>query len=338
MKTGVMGLTAEEFWSDPDHTRDDAAARASEGEWRGYAIDAPPVVDLGVRDTLPVVGVRCLSAVESAAHDFQNNGVVVAVRLESNEVFAGRAFEWKFAQPLRTPRRPPPVTVTITDTFSFEVRARLPALPWVPGTVRLYLLVLDRMADPVDVRLTVPSGPDLYAPPMRQGPLPLRTDKGLPGYERTDASPAVPVAPGISMVGDRVVLLGESAWCVVQGSFRLPVTAGDVPAWRVDDDEATVRRASVDRPQAPVAALVPVTFVLTGAALTEPWTFTAVLPSRDAPLAVGDTVTGWFALDLFDLPGFPRAGGTYHLWAFSGPVVAGPETIALVPEDRLAPV
>lgn len=338
MTTGVMGLSADEFWSDLERTRDDAAARASDGTWRGYAIDAPPVVDLATRTTLPVVGVRCLSAVDSARHDFQSNGVVVAVRVESNEVFVGRAFEWKYASPARTPRRPPPLTVTITDTFSLDLRARLPDLPWAPGTLHIHLLVLDASAERVDVSLvgSASSAPPPLAP--RRAPSPPRGELRLPSYDRTETSPAVPVAPGISMVADRVVLLGDNAWCVLTGSFRLPVTTPDVPSWNVVDDEETARRASVDKPaRDEPGAFVPVTFVLTGGALTEPWTFRAALPSRDVPLAVGDTVTGFFTLDLLALEGFPRAAGTYHLWAFSGPVAAGPETVALVSEERLAP-
>ncbi len=338
MTTGVMGLSADEFWSDPDRTRDDAAARASEGSWRGYAIDAPPVVDVIARGTLPVVGVRCITAVDSARHDFQSNGVVVAVRVESNEVFVGRAFEWKYAAPSRTPRRPPPLTVTITDTFSLDLRERLPAMPWTPGTLHIHLLVLDASAERVDVVLT---GTPSSAPPAldaRRAPVPPAGALRLPLYERSEMSPAVPVAPGISMVADRVVLLGDNAWCVLTGSFRLPVTAADVPSWNVVDDEETARRASIDKPASDaVGAYVPVTLVLTGGDLTEPWTFRAVLPSRDVPLAVGDTVTGFFAIDLLALEGFPRVAGTYHLWAFSGPVAAGPETLALVSEERLAP-
>ena len=316
MTSGVMGLTADEFWTDPDRTRDEAAELASRSDWRGYAIDAPSVIDLGRRDTLPVVGVRSLSAVDCALHDFQRNAVVVAARLESAEVFVGRAFELKYARPSQRPRRPPPVTVTITDTFSFELRARLAGLPWGPGTLRVYLLVHDRVAEPIEARLVAPAGPDLHAGPVYEAPWPPPGDGRPPTYERTAASPAVPAAPGISMVADRVVLNNDRAWCVVQGSFRLPAQS------------ASLRSAP---------ALVPLTLVLTGAALTDPWTCTVALPSGDVARAPGELVTGCFTLDLFTLPGAPREPGTYHLWAFAGAYIAGPEAVALVPEERLAP-
>jgi hypothetical protein len=335
MTAGLMGLSADEFWSDLERSRDEAAAHAAEGTWRGYAIDAPAVVDVSVRDSLPVVGVRCLSAVDSARHDFQSNGVVVAVRVESNEVFVARAFEWKYRPPTRTPKRPPPLTVIITDTFELDLRARLPAMPWATGTLHVHLLVLDAAAEHVDVALVGP-----HAPPAalaRRAPRPSHDDDRA-SYTRTAQTPAVPVAPGISMVTERVVLLEDGARCTLTGSFRLPVCAPDVVSWSANDEETTRRQAVLSPSMREVdAAYVPMTLVITGAGLTEPWRFDAVLPTRDAPFADGDLVAGCFSLDLLALDGAPRAPGTYHLWAFSGPVAAGPETFALVAAERLAP-
>jgi hypothetical protein len=351
MTTGVMGLSDDQFWSDPDQARPAAIGRVQSSGWRGYVLDAPRNVHIGVRDTLPVMGVRCVSAVESLAHDFQRNAVVVAVRRSSSEVFVGRVFELKYTPPSKKVRAAPSPTITVTDAFAFELRERLPDLPWTPGTYALYLLVLHVATEAIVVRLLVPSGPSFHAPPVLDDPWPPTGDQPLPRYTKAEWSPAAPASHGVTLVCDGVVLLGSDARCVLEGSFFLNTAINDEeelpPSW--DDDatqrtfaldpaESTQRMQAIDPSQIDelihkTPTMVSLTLVLTGTELTDPWSCTLSLPAT----TTFDDAQGWFGLDLFALQDFPRQPGNYALWAFAGDVISGPTPIALILEESLAP-
>lgn len=334
MTSGVLGLADDDFWGDLVAPRAAALQRLVASPWRGYVLDAPTVVNLGVRDTLPVMLLRAVSAVESVRHDVQRNTVLVAVRRDTGETFVAKAFEQKYAPPARPPRVAPSASVTLCDGFAFELRARMPDLPWAPGSVTLYALVLDLATEPLVVHLAVPSGPSLHAGPTLDAPWPPRGELPLPRYTRGPSSPAVPVAPGVSLVCPRVQLLERDATCVLEGAFHI-ATAPTESVGEVVDEEPTVRTLRLDPARVPddEPAYVRLTLVLTGEALDEVWRCPLVLPAT----RVGDARKGHFALDLFTLPDMPRAPGTYALWAFATDVIAGPSPLALVPEDRLAP-
>ncbi len=337
MTNGVLGIADQDFWGDLSGPRGEAQHRLSSSEWRGYALDAPRVVDMGVRDTLPVVLLRCVSAADSAAHDLQRNALFVAVRRATSEVFVAHAFEQKYTPAPRKLRAPPSPTITITDGFVFELRERLPNLPWTPGSYALYLLVLDLATEAVTVRLVVPSGPSFHPAPVSDGPWPPLSEGPLPRYSRAETSPAIPAAPGVSLVCPRVVLVEPGARCVLEGALHLQADITD-DAEAQFEDEATVRTTLVDlaeyeRSQREAPALARLTLVLTGAALDEPWSCALTVPAKQ----LGGALKGHLAIDLFALPDFPLAPGSYSLWAFAGDVIAGPEPLALILEDRLAP-
>lgn len=349
MTSGAFGIPDEEFWRDPGAHRDAATSRALAQGWRGYALDAPRIVDLRVRDTLPVALLRCVSAAESAAHDLARNAILVAVRRATSEVFVGRAFNPKYTPRSRVARASPSPTITLADTFFFELRERLSGLPWTPGSYALYLLVREVATAAVVVRLVVPSGPRLHPAPVFDAPWPPPGERRLPRYTRAERSPAVPQSEGVSLVCDPVVLLQRDGWCVLEGSFNLRADLRDDEGFALGslDDEETKRRHAVvveeetqrttavdlEAMAKESAVLAPLTLVLTSDALDEPWSCTLSLP---ATLSAG-AVTGYFALDLFTLPDFPRRPGSYFLWAFAGDTIAGPEPVALILEERLSP-
>jgi hypothetical protein len=338
MITGVMGIPDEAFWENVGAHRASAIERAEAMDFVGHALDAPRTVDLSLRDTLPVVLLRRVPASVCAAHDLTRDALLVAVERTTSEVFVGRAFEPKYLPPSPTPRRPPPPSVTVADAFVFELRERIPTFPWAPGSYVLYLLVDDVATEGVRVRLTVPRGPSLRAAPLLDAPWPPPGTRPLPRYTPTGASPAIPVSPGVSLRCDPVVILQPQVWCVLEGAFHLRVVSDNEQderdtAW--SDDEHTTRRTMIDVGLATQESQVftPLTLVLTGPGLDPPWHRTLTLPAT----LQGDAMTGHFALDLFAFPEFPRGPGNYYLWAFAGDVVAGPEPLALVTEDRLAP-
>lgn len=333
VNTGVLGIADEDFWGDLSAARAEALQRLSHSEWRGYALDAPRVVDMGVRDTLPVALLRCVSAVDSAAHDLQRNALLVAVRRDTSELFIAHAFEQKYTPSPRKLRTPSPF-VTVTDGFIFEARERLRDLPWSPGSYALYLLVLDVATEAVVVRLAVPSGPSLHLSPPLEAPWPPLSDGPLPRYSWAEGSPAVPAGPGVSLVCPRVTLVEPGARCVLEGAFHLQADiTDDVEAHF--EDEPTTRTAAINPVefQREEPCLARVTLVLTGSSLDEPWSCALAVPA----VRSGGAFRGHLALDLFTLPGFPQGPGSYSLWAFAGDVIAGPEPLALILEDRLAP-
>lgn len=85
-------------------------------------------------------------------------------------------------------------------------------------------------------------------------------------------------------------------------------------------------------------AVIPVTLVGTGAKRPDPLVVPLQVPiyADLDPARLPPTVTGHFALDLLRVPdGYKLLRQTTHLWAFSGDVVAGPFTTAVVAEAEV---
>lgn len=326
VRMGPSGLPSEEFWN--AEAREVGASvlvsRRLDRRRTALSLDAPARVDLTVRDTLPVIGAWCCTFAEEETLRLHDSLVVTAVRIETHECVAASAF---YRKPMGEPAVPsteaPPIGFT-AESYGFDARAQLPAMSWEPGTWVITTLLHTHASNRVHVQLELGDVDARFDhAPRAVSPAP-REDRRFPRYEAdANFSPALPSGAGIAMQAQRVVLAAPDAWCLLHGSFRLPV----LPRDHVTD---TTRREN---------GVVGITLVAVGDGLSEPWVYelgAAVYQALEGTEA--EPIPGWFSVDLFALPGFPREPQTLHLWAFAGEVIAGPVTVALVSEAMLAPL
>lgn len=328
-----LDLPDDRYWSDE-------AERAMEGLFServvrndyGPLIAAPSLVALDARATAPLVGCHTMTLRDVRAYDVARVAIVVAVCVETNEVFASRAL-------------PPPEPQPVEDvgeiddggtgvTFALDLFEN-PGLPRRPATYDVVVIVRDRVSNRVRVRL----GPSPAAyqdpevlrfleeanqrPAMRE-PWPAPGDP-LPSFDARATRAPLPKDPGIALAIDRVVMLGPNARAVLSGAFRLPLLRREI--------------APASTPAPAHAAVRGVTLVVTGADVGGPLLFRLAAPITGAVESSpdGSVGVGYFALDLLALPGMWRSARTHFIYAFSGPHATGPTTMAFVTPDMLPP-
>lgn len=344
---GVLGLTDEEFWDASLVDQPALAERLFDAGFTGVALDAPGVVDVDARATLPMIGARVATYADLRRVSFRHRAMLVATRLESNVTLAALAESPDRLPPERPePPRDRPVQRGTGAVFVWsDARERL-GLPWRPGTYVLRLVLEEVASAPVRVRLVrAPSHVDpqleahlaarrLTPYPQHVSP-PPEAGRDLPSYRPSSDGPAPPAAPGVELAAPRVAVLGRP--CVVRGALRLVPTRGEVVrprppqteptppggGWQeVGDDEAT--------------AVVRVTLLVVTEGRSVPATIELHVPCYEAipdPAAPGE-VTASFAVDLQRLA--PFAGPqTCFLYALSGEHAAGPARVAMIPPEML---
>ena len=81
-----------DIWAGAPELSTNEKDQLMDSEFRGILIFGPEKLATDEKDTLPLVGVRVYSNLENPGVLFKRDAVVVAVRQESNEVFAETAF------------------------------------------------------------------------------------------------------------------------------------------------------------------------------------------------------------------------------------------------------
>lgn len=351
---GVLGVTDEDFWVDPFCDREGVLDRLDEGDEVGVMLDAPGAVRLDLRDDVPVAGARRELLSKSAGAGFRERAVLAAVRLESNEVFAGRLFAWKEPAPEpeasaadedsteRTGAIEPFLDAVMTDFFAASLRAQIPDLPWREGTLRVTVLIDDDRSNAVVVRLSPAPDEDPEvagfiarnrSPGYPRAVSPARNPRAaLPSYMPVAGTPPSPPVRGISLDLPARVSLARGPSLVARASFTLPVLEREiVKPFDTDDDRfgKLVGAGWVDVGDRDATAVVPVSLVVTADSGDDPTVLRLDVPVY-APVSPGASARGFFALDLFDLPAMPRQPGRYRVWALSGDVLVGPHVVDLV--------
>jgi len=308
---GGFGMTDDEFWTQPEKGFNQLTMQAVASKAPSFVIDAPKVVDLGARTSLPVPIFYAMPGGAKLVRD----ATVIVSRLEDRACWAAAARRAQGEDDESGPDQaerpsggpPPPPGKVSAQSLVTDLR-QTPLIPWEPGTYEVRVVVRDRSSNVVR---TVLKGAG--APPAAKGPPAASPAPGspLPGYAKRDDSPALPAGPGIAFEVPAEVAAGATQ-ALLRVSFRLPVLRGD----RTGD-----------------AAFVPLHLVLVGAEDGESLLLrlripvTGFDPAAEAPLA-----TGHATLDLLQLHR-PLAGGqtrTFLVRAISGDVVAGPTPMKLV--------
>jgi hypothetical protein len=361
MKQGALGLTDEQFWEDSTPFEEAIVERFLADDYKGLVIDGPRSVGLDEHDTIPLLGVRASTIREDFALGLQRRAVIVATRLEGHETLAATAFRQPDER--RPPARPrDPATLPegrTADAFSISLTARLPGLPWRPGTWQITLLLYDGRSNAVVTRLEGSTSQDpevqaFLAAQRRPGfPPPIAPSFDLTSpvnpYRPRPDSPAPPADPAISLAVDRVVIAGSGRSCVLRGSFCLPVLSRDVvrPLPGPPGSEAEQRALAdgwVEVGDPAAVAVVPITILLTGDQRAEPILISMQVPvygPLDGPLDMqpdGQVARGHFAVNLFgNVPG-ALAIQSYAVWAISRGIISDPVRVGVVSEKMLPAV
>ncbi|MFO0628456.1 MAG: hypothetical protein U0325_22980 [Polyangiales bacterium] len=326
-----LDLAPDAFWADPLAAMEQEMIAAMRQGARGCIIDAPDIVELPMRPTLPLVGCDIATDLEAAQWRFSAEAVVVATEVFTGATVVGKAF----APPRDLP--PPRALPGVIDeqaasgsTFALDLFER-PGLPRAPGEWVVTVLARHRASN--RVRLSVVDDPTVWRDPevtrylaerrRAEGPPapwppPAPAGQAMPSYRHQPVSPRPPGGPGIALRAERVVLMAPGARCVLAGALHLLVPP-----------EARVPLA-MRTPGGPRAVL-PVTLVLTSSDGSAPCTLRLQVPVYDLSDAEDEAV-GHFTLDLFDAPGFSRRPRTCFAFAFAGEEMAGPTPFALLDE------
>ena len=354
MNQGTFGLSDEQFWEDSTSFEEALVERFLASEVMGLFLDGPRLVRLGEHETIPLLGIRASTIRDDFALSLQRRAVIVTTWLEGHQTLAATAFR----QPdeLRAPGRPrDPASLPegrTADAFSVSLTARLPELPWKPGTWQTTLLLYDCCSNSVITRLDGsssqdPAVQDFLAAQRRPGyPAPVTptsdsTSSANPYRPRPD-SPAPPAGPAIVLAIDRVVIESRGRSCVLRGSFCLPVLPRDVvrplPGPPGSEAEQLARAdgwVDVGDPQA--VAVVPISILLTGDQRAEPILLSLQIPIY-SPLemaADGQVARGHFAVDLFASLPDPLLIQSYAVWAVSRGILSAPVVVGVVSEAML---
>ena len=318
-------LDDDTFWASSDRG-EDRMGRELVGEYRGILVDAPRRVPLDRRATVPA-GIYHLGAIrELAAVRVDRFGTLTAMDVTRNRLYAvGGGALVRDTDPL--PRRKvDPARLPEGDMGTIhgvELRELL-GLPWEPARYLFTVLLRGEVSNRAAVELVAAPGSAAAGGQADENagsvwPLP---GVPLPAYRRQAESPPIPPEPGVLFAPQRLVDLDRQSHWPLYGAFRLAPLAGETvkPGWR---DPYYDARPAEPKP----VAVVGVTLLVASAEDGTPSTFAVRVPAWSR--AAG-AVTGYFNLDLFDLPGIPRAPGTYFISAFSGETLAGPLASALV--------
>lgn len=360
MKGGFLGFKDDDaFWGRPLAHQAKVIDRLLDRR-PGLLLDAPTEVELPLRRGLPAVVALVATYEQLHGLDPARAGALVAVNVDTTDVWAGTIEDQDGVEP---PEQvgPPPKTAGVGALLLLADARQRTNLAWTPGASYVLSAVLrERVSNRVPVRLA--SGPGVYVDPAVQALVQARrrahalrpsATGPLGGADDADAGEGatldlddeaaralVPAAPGLAVSVDRVVVTDPGA----PATLRVGLRALARP-WE---------RARPARPKDPeldprVMAVIPVALVVTGADDAAPRVFTLRVPVLAEPAepasggAEGDEpppalppdqdgpeVEVSFAVDLRRLEGFPRLPGTYFVSAFSGAHAAGPAPVALV--------
>jgi hypothetical protein len=329
-------LRGDEYWTAPFKHQSELLFSTVGEMKKAIVIDAPPAVEIGVRDTLPVPLVYSTSMEDAESFAFDQNAVLVAVRLDDGAALTRAAVDRLTQDEAPGGGRGDPDTF-VGRTALVDLLERF-TLPAKPANYLLTVVLRDLVSNRVTTKLV--RSASTYADPevekfLREQPLPLPAPPGplplpgaqLPAYTKGADSPPVPAEPGIALAVPRLVVPRRQRSAVLTGSFRAAVPRR----------ETTWRKGMPPIPSGQPTAIVPITILLVNTANEPPAQISLRVPSFDPvdPEAERPVVTGHFAVDLLGLPDVGVRAATHFVYAFAGEAMAGPTPMAIVTEDML---
>lgn len=320
-----LHVADDSFWTAGNRALDPVVRKHGTSHF-GVIVDAPREVNLAGRATLPVFTYYMGSFKQMVTRSYRNDSLLAVMDVDRNDLYICSASSHDEGED-PDPDDPPAKTEPIPDGYAaqmqtIELRERL-ELPWRPAHLILQAILLDLASPRVTSRLggtsTQFKDPEVekYLAAERaavnpSAPFPVRSVDPNLSYRKTDASPELPAAPGISLRVDRVVAVEKDQPVLLHGAWRLPVMPEDL-----------VKPANVEYNQshgllgpdgAPYGAVVRIHLLVVGAADGAPKVYPLALP---VSTVTDGSASGYFTLDIAKLPGFPIADQTVFFYAFS---------------------
>lgn len=347
-----------DIWTEMGRSLPDQRQELRGSGFKGVLLIGSTKYGIDEHRTLPLMGFRVYSVVESFDVDFDWSAMLVVVRLESQEVYAGRLCFVRDDYEYMVPGAKPPDAMVASQFFVKDVSERIPNFTLKAGTYLSTVLLNGDASNRVRTCVTLgaaaerdpavveflesrrkPEGP--IAPILPSRRLPASPDEQAreihPTYRPQEGSPPLPDEPGIAVSVERVILLDQHPSCVLRGSFRLPISKRNIiPHMEpVAPNLTPLPLVDVGDPEA--TAIVPISLVIVGNLYPGPTIHHLRVPSYDPvdPKAKESVVTGHFDIDLFTLENLQHLPQTYYIWAFSGEIMAGPSLMAIVTPDML---
>ncbi|MBN2573172.1 MAG: hypothetical protein JXP73_01280 [Deltaproteobacteria bacterium] len=330
MNEHPFNLQGDEYWTKPFKNDRALAERTIFQSQAGLFIDGPPVVDLAVRNTIPIPVFSCLSQKDALAVPLKRYAYLVATRLEDRQTFTGFAVPRDKPLPQAPPGAQADESSMVTDNLLPDLKRQV-GLGDDPGTYQVVLLLRERASNGVQIGVSKSGG---YADPevakfIEKQPLPAPAPvtpapgTPLPSYRRSDASPELPQTAGIAISAPRVSVLRQGAQVAIAGAFKVPLLKREMTGASPGGQEAT--------------AIVPITLVAFSSdpGRFGPFVMKMRVPSYDAIAAADPVGTGYFAIDLLGLPGVQPKAATFFVYAFLGEWMSGPAHVGLVTPDML---
>ncbi len=327
----LLDFSERVFFSEDDSAFAELDLELSDSDFLGVAINLPRKIDITKRDALPLIlatqetGLRAWEVIRN------DNCALVAVDLNTREVFFGQPFFNPKSQksPAKKegprPAKPEGGNAVALSTGVTRVDARMVLdLPWRTTRYRLGVVLFDWMSNRIDVSLEggAPASP---ASPRRPTPAPAaRGGSGdLPTYLATPGAPDLsaesPPAATIKIEphpDQATKLLVSGAFSIVADSMHLP--ASPYPISEVGGGEENV------------GAVVPVTLALFSKNSSVPIRLDWALPVYTAtPISPGDRIHGHFSLDAMADTNFELVQGDYVAYLFLEGQFFGPTPFAV---------
>ena len=289
--------------------------------FEGLAINAPGVVDLA-KGRLPVVMAICETTRRQWEVYLDKNLVMVAVSMDSGEVYAGPALAppekepeaERFSRQPPEPKEKPPYTRS-AKIVMLQARDRLD-MPWKPGRYALALVNYDRVSNVVEAELKGPGEPDKgKAPEVKPVPAADCGKDALPCYD------VLPATPRIFRDGLDFVVAAEAdrpERLPVYGAFAVKARE------RYIDRSGTVRQGTGGRGLS-VAGVVPVTLMVFGLDNDVPMRFDWGVPVYGPAPAQGGLMKGSFAIDALQGGDARLASGRYMAYIICDFRIFGPK-------------
>lgn len=333
-------LPADRFWAGAD-INVDPLLKAYLFTHEGVIVDAPEVVPLDLRSTLPVVAIQFGRNSAFTRTPAETHTVIAVADVDRNRVYFTTL---ERSSPgdgdpdeVAPPEEPSPDSADdrAGRVHPLELRSRCD-LPWEPGRLLLTAITRENVSNRSSIVLRY--SPAHYVDPEAERVLAARAEKigpnevwppvrdPYPVYGDAAGAPPAPPAPGVALAVPRVWEMGRGL-CLVRGSFRLTPKAHEMV--KREPRELGGLPADTRRP----TAIVEITLLIQGANTGQVSVARLRVPSWDPPAVDGkpQEVVGHFALHLPSLPGFPGGTETLFVTAFSSEHLAGPFPLARVP-------
>lgn len=309
----------------------------------GTAIAASPRIELPPRTVLQLAGCHVETLRDAARRPvFEDMAVLVGSNPISGRVRACRAFPESTEADDPPPSPPDPGEGVTGIAFRINL-AELLELPMEPGSYCFWILARERASNPARMELFKPPPSPIDDPevvkfiaqwraanprkPVGADPRtvwpPAALFGGYPSYRASDAAVPLP-KHGIVLSAERVLVQKQGLRWVLSGAFRVAIDRRHAVLDAVSGESAT--------------AVVPISLVITGNAITRPVVLDLRLPTRSAIKSGEQTpvVEGHFSINLASLPGIRRLPGTYFIYAVCGEAISAPAVTALVAEEMLS--